>query len=297
MAVPILKTILAEGRFYTFTVTGRIILPDNTEQFVLVDPNGIKHLIDAEPYDRYSLLRRKEIQCHVDKINCSGKIYLEPEHPVYKTGRTYSFEFAGFDRGKKLAVFNDALGYYTNVPISSVPASLTKGERLDCLVLRIKRGRVYISYDVVAENYNGYTPGQVYSFTLTGEVKRWEKYEFYTITDEQTGRTFHLRKKFYRSYGFKTGSKILCTLKQVDNQLFFEPQHPTYTIGEDYLFDILREEPIVEYPNQQKPAYFLRNDYGKEIIVKKEDITNEQINGGRIKLRVIDIVKSRVIVI
>ena len=297
MADPEMKIKLTEGKFYTFTVTGRIVLPDQSEQFVLVDPNGIKHLIDAEPYDRYSLLRRNEIRCRVDKINCSGKIYLEPEHPFYTIGNSYSFEFAGYDKEKKLAVCKDALGYFTTVPNNSVPASIIKGEKLDCFVLRIKRGRVYISYDVVAENYSGYTPDEVYPFTLTGEVKRWEKYDFFTITDENTGRTFKLRKKFYRKYGFKTGSEILCTLKQDDKQLFFEPQHPKYKVGHDYMFDILREDTIVEYPNQQIPAYFLPNDFGKEIIVKKEDVANGQINNGKIKLRVVDIVKSRVIVI
>lgn len=296
MADPELKIKLTEGQFYTFTVTGRIVLPDQSEQFVLVDPNGIKHLIDAEPYDRYSLLRRKEIRCRVDKINCSGKIYLEPEHPVYKIGQPYAFEFVGLDKGKKLAVCTDALGYFTTLPMDHVPASLKAGDKIECTVLRIKRGRVYISRDKAVENYDGYIPGEDYSFTISGEVKRWEKYDLYIITDEHTGRTFKLRKKFYRKYGLKKGAVILCTLKQVDNHFYFEPQHPEYKVGRDYMFDILREEPIVEYPNLQIPAYFLRNDFGKEIIIKKENVKREQINGGRIKLRVADIVKSRVVV-
>lgn len=291
-----LKIKLNEGNFYTFLVTGRIILPDNTEQFVLVDPNGIRHLIDAEPYDRYSLLRRKEISCRVDKINCSGKIYLEPEHPVCKIGEIYPFEFAGYKKEKNRAVFKDPLGYYTSVPYDTVPNTLHPGENLDCTVLRIKRGRVYISRSVATENYDEYTVEKNYSFTITGEVESWEKYEFYIIKDISNDRIFNLRKKFYRKYGFKTGFEIICTLKQEETNYYFEPQHPRYHIGQEYSFDIVKEEDITEYPNLKKPAYFLRNDFGKEIIIKKEDVQPNEINQNTIYRKVIDIRKSQIFI-
>ena len=91
-----IKVELKEGNSYLFKITGTIVLPDGSESFVLTDPNKVRHLINTQYYSEYNLKNNQEIICRIDKINCTGKIYIEPEHPHYKLGEPYNFMFYAY---------------------------------------------------------------------------------------------------------------------------------------------------------------------------------------------------------
>jgi hypothetical protein len=82
---------IEEGKYYLFQVIGRIVLQDEQSYFILEDPFKIRHLLPVRFYKNYGIEAGGSINCKVDKINCTGRVYLEPEHPYYVVGQFYSF--------------------------------------------------------------------------------------------------------------------------------------------------------------------------------------------------------------
>lgn len=81
---------LEEGKMYRFFVDKILTLPDDN-YFLLIDEWNKKHLLPQKYYTNYSIKIGTHINCHVNKINCNGKIFLEPEHPIYKMGDIDNF--------------------------------------------------------------------------------------------------------------------------------------------------------------------------------------------------------------
>ncbi len=83
--------LLKEGHYYPFKYIKCVTLEDNNEYMILEDQFGIRHFLEHESFKAYNLSVSDNIICLVAKINCTGRIYLEPEHPVYKIGNQYPF--------------------------------------------------------------------------------------------------------------------------------------------------------------------------------------------------------------
>ncbi len=84
-------TQLEEGKEYLFLVEKLLKLPD-ADYFILIDEWERKYLLPQVYYQDYPIEAGKYITCNVNKINCNGKIFLEPRHPVYKIGDEDRFE-------------------------------------------------------------------------------------------------------------------------------------------------------------------------------------------------------------
>ncbi len=84
---------LTEGEVYAFTFKKLVTLSDGEDYMVMEDPFGIRHMITYKYYMKYGLKPGTTVNCVVDKINCTGRVFLEPEHPVYKKGAKFFFEF------------------------------------------------------------------------------------------------------------------------------------------------------------------------------------------------------------
>jgi hypothetical protein len=84
---------LEEGMRCLFKVIGLVKLQDEQTYYILEDPYKIRHLLTCRYYQRYGINAGQEILCKVDKINCTGRVYLEPEHPHYTEGQVYQFRF------------------------------------------------------------------------------------------------------------------------------------------------------------------------------------------------------------
>lgn len=58
---------------------------------VMEDPFGIRHMVPFVYYKNYHIEPGMEVVCRVDHVNCTGRIFLEPEHPFYIPGETGQF--------------------------------------------------------------------------------------------------------------------------------------------------------------------------------------------------------------
>lgn len=90
-------TQLEEGKEYLFIVEKLLKLPD-ADYYILIDQWGRKYLLPQIYYQDYTIEVGKSIICNVNKINCNGKIFIEPHHPFYNIGDKDMFELYQFEQ-------------------------------------------------------------------------------------------------------------------------------------------------------------------------------------------------------
>jgi len=78
---------IEEGSVLSFRVLNIVKLQDNRDYYILEDLYGVKHFIDAEMYANFGIEIGNQVKCKVAKINCTGRIMLEPVHPIYSKGK------------------------------------------------------------------------------------------------------------------------------------------------------------------------------------------------------------------
>ncbi len=143
---------LEEKKAYIFDVL-KIIESENNEKFyIIVDPNGKKHLMPSKYYKNYNINVGDKIKCYIDKINCVGKLFFEPEHPYYKRNNIYKFKFLYSDNGENKhssSIFNiNVYDIYNNVCTiveKDNKNELLYGDIVYCKLDRIKKGHLYLS--------------------------------------------------------------------------------------------------------------------------------------------------------
>jgi hypothetical protein len=142
--------LLREGLDYDLNITRIISIPGDNEYFIGRDPNGLRHLIPVAHYRHYGINSGSTVKCRLDRINCQGRFYFEPEHPFYKRGKTYRFEFSGFEPaggavGMFRALVKDRAGreqLTEQFPIPPVPpCNITS---LLCRVTAVRKGKMLI---------------------------------------------------------------------------------------------------------------------------------------------------------
>lgn len=288
---------IKEGSNYPFQITGIAQLPDGTDYFILIDPNHVKHLLEKKHYINYHFEVGQSIECRVDKINCNGKIYIEPLHPFYRLGKEYEFPLIRMEEKNiksdcKVAIFEDLFCNEIKLTLSHFTESLQVGQYLKLKVARIKKGLVYLSEPGFDEKYTGMTEGMEYSFIIKDFINVPGKRSYYVISSHN-GSMYKLRYKYYEKYGLAIGQTIYCRFIKAGKELFIEPRHPYYQINVRYDFEIIGEDIVPDYPVGERKVCILRNGFGKKILVPFEKSKPDPYKEGKINCRVKDIRKGQ----
>jgi len=143
---------MIEGKSYTFKINKKTKI-DNENFIILEDPFNKKHLIPLRHYKNYNFENIKEINCYVDKINCKGQVFIEPDHPFYKRESFYKFAYLKKEtritkQGKKIN-FIFVLDKYnrecTILPNNNFQKSDKYNPKfIKCKVERVKKGKLYL---------------------------------------------------------------------------------------------------------------------------------------------------------
>lgn len=83
---------LKAGEAYLFRTIKETVIAGE-EFLILEDPYGNRHMLPMKFYKHYGIENMEELKCYVDKINCRGQIFLEPEHPLYKRKSVHNFKY------------------------------------------------------------------------------------------------------------------------------------------------------------------------------------------------------------
>ncbi|MBE0661994.1 MAG: hypothetical protein IH597_05955 [Bacteroidales bacterium] len=97
-SIHIFTETFSEGEWHSFKVLKLMQIPGENVYYLLESLQGNRILMTAKYYDGYGIIPGTTIKCLVDKINCSGKIYLEPAHPYYEAGNRYLFHVIGSEQ-------------------------------------------------------------------------------------------------------------------------------------------------------------------------------------------------------
>ena len=142
---------LVEGNEYEFLVEKEIDSPDGERRYVLSGPDRKKYLIPENLYKTYSISVGSIIICRIDKINCKGKIFLEPRNPFYKEGESYNFEVIGHSvkkdrKGRALSVMTvkDKNGNIQEVFHNLEKDLPEAGSATEMKIGRITKGRIHL---------------------------------------------------------------------------------------------------------------------------------------------------------
>lgn len=148
------KLCLHQGQFYHFKLHKQSLSPEGLSYFVMVDPQGHKHLVPVKYYSSYNLKIGNRYLCKVDKINCLGHIFIEPPHPFYQENRSYLFRFLKQveikHKSGNLDSFYQFKGKnkyhaFLSAENFTLPRYLESGYHSFC-VKKISKGVVYIDY-------------------------------------------------------------------------------------------------------------------------------------------------------
>ncbi len=244
---------LEEGNWYDFFVLKKIDFADE-EYFVLETPGKTKITIPAKPYEKYPFKENQIISCKVDKISCSGKIYIEPKHPFYEVGKVYEFPIVRVDTSHCLFGSEIRLLYVCDVFNQMIEIPISKNadirSSIHLKIARIKKGKIY-AYPNQAPFDVYFSDGQSITLEFVHKYKNIDNEEIYVAQDEFL--SWHLiPAKYFPNYQIIQHQVIHANIsKHPTNDYFYvEPEHPNFKTGSIYSFEILNIEININNTNQ-----------------------------------------------
>lgn len=293
---------LTQGTVYPFKFLKAISLDGYDEWFVMLDPFGYKILMPAKYYALYGFEAGQHIMCRVDKVNCNGRVFLEPEHPYYKEGYSYAFELVRtveqasiLDQQDAYFTVKDRLGLEWKVPVFDKPCETDHSGHVNCRVVRIKKGKLYLAVEG-RQNQTQLQPGYSYLFTISGELANPEDGFTYFVLSDETGQKHLLRKKYYHHYGLSVGSSVRCKVGNFsyDGRLHLEPEHPCYEAGLIFDFYVSHMEALIFSDGFIQKVLVLHDCFGEEVKVHVSDQQVQYFETNEcIRAHVLRVYKSR----
>jgi hypothetical protein len=229
---------LREGEEYLFLVEKEFVTPDKTTHFILSGPDKSKFLLPAETYSDYNIIVGQSLKCRIDRVNCKGKVFLEPRHPIYSEGKSYFFEVVEvttrLDKtGNEVnaVVVKDNWGNRAAIPSGNITAM--PGSKLKLKIERISKGKLFLIPDQGRRCKLKIRSGRFYEFIVEKIARGLDEKEYYVIRDP-AGDTHMLARKYYEYYGLKPGHKFKGKIAKYrkNGEKIIEPENPFYRIGE-----------------------------------------------------------------
>jgi hypothetical protein len=133
------------NEYYQFTPINSTYDERLGKCYVLKDEFGNLHLLTKEYYKNYPIRYNKPLILKVVKFSSKGFYYLEPVHPKYIEGNSYSFEIIEtiFDKQKLWAIVEDCFGNLIKV---MVPNEIASGSEIICSIDKLKKGKPILTF-------------------------------------------------------------------------------------------------------------------------------------------------------
>jgi hypothetical protein len=141
------NVIFSVGNWYPFRIHNLVQLQDQDFYYVLLDINGSKHFLASLPYKHYGFKIGDEINCKIDRINCTGRILLEPKHPYYLEGEIYDFDVLNYvkNRSEHSLIVKEIMGNSLNVSLCEKGnIRLISENKVKCIVKYIRKGTLFL---------------------------------------------------------------------------------------------------------------------------------------------------------
>lgn len=261
---------LQEKQSYLFRVLRLLTLPDGSQNWLLTHHGGDRYLLPAALYTDYGIEAGQTLNCLVDKINCTGKIFLEPRHPHYSEGQSYRFileEEQSIEDGAGNQLYKLIFKGVNGEPQTLVAmldySPFKAGDAVWIKIKAIRKGKPVL----VLADEEPFTPmkeGEKYTFWVTAITG----HGLYEITGPLGIKAF-LETQMYSHHGLEVGRAFRgCFLRwHADGYPLIEPEHPVYTAGECYQFRVLRSEDTNNQQDKELSVWIAEDCFGHEIKV------------------------------
>lgn len=271
---------LKEGLTYPFIVLKDSVLPDGSEVWILKDVNGQKILLEKRNYRQYPIHQGETIFCRVDRINCSGKIYLEPPHPVYTDEKLYEFDIVkrSESRGRGLvAVVRDVFGNELNVDISASTAAKMKSQKVELKVKLLKKG-IPLVIDPELDKKAVFAEKQEYVFFVEGLQELKNGVNFYVLRDSYENKHF-IHAEWYEGFDIRVGEQIVCEVAKIigGGRPVLEPVHPLYQRGRTYQMAFFSEEILPSSKGEFRSVITISDQRGEKFYILKKHFADKKI--------------------
>jgi len=269
----------SEGQNIKVTLLKEIGFNDAEKFYLFKTADGDRFLLEKDTYKNYGFESGKEICARIDRINCSGKIFIEPEHPVYKDNQAYLFE-----RVKVISISDHEADMLVNDcfdNIIPVKTSISKkDETKPVLTVSFCRKGIPLLFDPELDQSFSYQERRVYPFiidrfqTETNGVKEM-------VLRDSGGILQFLPAQNYAHYNFKKGQTIECEVVRIKpgRILSLEPVHPFLKKGEililNYISPLSKEEELFHKHKLHK----LQNR-GGDIFLISDRFVNDTVKKG-----------------
>lgn len=294
---------LLQGEYYPFKIVKNLEIDETEQYFVLQDPLGYKILMPSNFYRHYNMQVGETIRCRVDKINCNGRMFLEPAHPIYQEGEVYEFKTIRsgkqqniYDKQEHFIVVEDKLKQQHKVYILDSRIKDSLSSTIECYLERIKKGKFFLRHLEDGHFQSFLKKGQRYEFLITGEtINPFDKQHYFLLLDAK-GTRHVLKKKYYVDYNLRIGQKIWCHVEKFTDDGYFalEPDNPWYEKGQSYVFKTREINRLVFSDGNRQDVLVLENPHGEDVKVFIDDQqTAKLMQSTEVTARVKTIRKSR----
>lgn len=293
---------LTEGQCYPFLIL-KVMELGSDSYFVMQDPLGYKVLMPRNFYLNYGFEPGQTIQCRVDRINCNGRMFIEPSHPHYKEGKSYLFPV--IESGSEVGMLGetehfmwvkDVFEQKWKVRVGSEQLLQAPGSQAFCLLERIKKGKLFLSFASGQPIHTDLETGRSYRFRIVAETIHPEDKSALFVLEDSKGKKHPLRKRYFIHYGLKIGDWIECVADKFTSEgyFFLEPENPWYKVGSEYVFRVLELHKLNFSDGSVQDVLVLQDPYGEDIKLFVDTQQLQKIEGAdRIRCRVLRIRKSR----
>ena len=258
---------LREGKEYKFLVEKELTLPDNSRHFMLKGPDSKKYLLPFRRYSHYQILTGTEIKCRIDRINCKGEVFLEPQNPWYSERKSYYFIVDGIEErsddsgiNHKVIIVLDKSGNKISIRCDDTKVCPVKGTRIYLKVERITKGKVHLVSTSRGKIEMVLKTGSYYEFVVERIAKGMDDRDYYVIKDP-FGRFHTLSIEYYKHYGFEVGTRFRGRIvkHKANGEKTIEPDNPFYKIGSEIIMEVIG---FIENPVNQLYTINLVDKFG-----------------------------------
>lgn len=263
-----------EGETHPFRILNKIDLSDD-DYFVLADSDSKKYLLASEYYSHYGFEIGQDINCRIDKISCTGKIYLEPINPFYSPGGSYDFKIAGEttlvnsqNETERHLIVIDLTGNKQQVWIPSSFIASNGNTTIKLRVAQIKKGNLLLVLPSLYVSDKDYTIGDKYQFNVEGIATLIEEKEYFRLRDEKDQIHF-LRSKFYKNYNLSIGQSITAHIVKIPKagSYYIEPLYPGYEMGKSYFFKFVKEDTYLHPTGKEEDVWIVHDKNERKCIL------------------------------
>jgi hypothetical protein len=272
---------LIEGRKYQFLVEKELTLPDNSNHFLVTGPDAKKYLIPAGRYSHYGITPGNVIKCRIDRVNCKGEIFLEPQNPWYSEGKSYSFTVKGTEERTdnsgikhKVVVVTDKAGSKIIVPPGVLNSFPSRGSKIKLKVQRITKGKLQLEATSRTIAGLSLSAGRNYEFVIERIEKGMDDEDYFVVRDP-FGNLHTISRKAYEYYGFSKGTIFTGKVMKhkADSENLIEPVNPFYKPGSVLKMKVTG---VTESDVNQSYIIHLRDKYGFNHSIDNETIPEDK---------------------